>query len=132
MAKVILEQMLKERGLESQIFVDSAAAGMPTHPTATKNAQEAIRELYRNNLLVNHKSKSINQTKINDYGLILAMEEQHKHGLPKDKTYTLKEYAGLKGKIRDPYNKTIEIYRECRDEIHNCLRRVIEKIVEDC
>jgi len=132
MAKVILEQMLRKRGLESEIIVDSAAKGGPTLPTATDEAREAIRQLYGKDLLANHKSKSINEISLDGFQLILTMEERHKQGLPKDKTYTLKEYAGLKGDISDPFGQSLEEYIKCRDEIKNCLQQAIEIFIEDC
>jgi protein-tyrosine phosphatase len=61
------------------------------------------------------------------------MEEHHKHGLPKDRTYTLKEYAELEENINipDPYGKSLEEYRKCRNEIKRCLEQVIERIIRD-
>ena len=131
MAKVILEQMLKEQGLENEILVDSAAKGSSTHSTATENAREAIKQLYGKDLLANHRSKSINNVNLSGFQLILTMEKGHKNSLPKDKTYTLKEYAGLSGNISDPYNKSLQVYRERRDEVKNCLQRALEKIIHD-
>jgi len=132
MAKVILEQMLRERGLEGEITVDSAAKGITTRPGATYEARKVIRQLYQEDLLVNHKSKSINEMSLDDFHLILTMKERYKNGLPKDKTYTLSEYVGLKGDISDPYGQGLEVYRKCRDEIQNYLQQAIERIIEDC
>jgi len=131
-AKIILERMLRERGLENKISVDSAAKCTPTHPTATQKAKQVIKELYGKDLLASHKSKSLNQMNLDDFHLILTMKRTHKHDLPTDKTFTLKEYAGIEGNILDPYGKSLEVYRNCRDEIKDCLRRAIGKIISDC
>ena len=131
MAKVILEQLLRERGLGSEIAVDSAAKGRPTHSTATDKAKQAIRELYGKDLLTSHKSKSVNEVNLHEFDLILTMMGSHKRGLPAEKTYTLKEYSGLKGHVCDPYGQNVEAYRECRDEIKGCLEQAIDRIIND-
>ena len=131
MAKIILEQMLRERGLENEITVDSAANGIPSNSTATNEARQVIKELYGKDLLANHRSKPKSEINPGDFYLILTMKENYKHGLPVHKTYTLKEYAGLKSYIHDPYNRGIERYRECRDEIKDCLQRAINRIIGD-
>ncbi|MEM3713869.1 MAG: low molecular weight protein arginine phosphatase [Nitrososphaeria archaeon] len=128
MAKVIFEQIVKQRGLEYKFFVDSAAKGFPSGSSANLKAREAIIQLYGRDLLADHKPKSIRELNLNDFDLILTMEEDQKMGLPSGKTYTLKEYAGLEGNISDPYGKSIEDYIKCRDEIKDCLERIIEKI----
>lgn len=64
---------------------------------------------------------------MDDFHLILVMQNHHRKGLPKEKTYTLKEYAGLEGDIPDPYGNGLEVYQYCRDEIRHCLNRIIEK-----
>jgi protein-tyrosine-phosphatase len=134
MAKAILEQMLKERGLERKILVDSAAKGIPTHPTASNNARQAIKELYGKDLLANHKPKPINNLNLNNCNLILTMQKHHKNDLPPNKTYTLKEYAGHKQDIdiQDPYGENLQEYRKCRDQIKKCLQLAIKRIIEDC
>lgn len=58
------------------------------------------------------------------------MEDDQNMGLPSGKTCALKEYAGLEGNISDPYGKPLEDYIKCRDEIKDCLERVIGKISE--
>ena len=128
MAKVIFEQTLKQRGLENEILADSAAKDYPTDSSASKNARKAIEALYGADLLARHKPKSIGSLDLNDFELILTMNQRLTRDLPPEKTYTLKEYAGLKGEIVDPYGESLERYVECRDEIKECLNRIIERI----
>jgi len=60
------------------------------------------------------------------------MQERHKQLLPQHNTYTLKEYAGIKGDINDPRSPDLEAYRKYRDEIEHCLEIGIERIINDC
>jgi protein-tyrosine-phosphatase len=57
------------------------------------------------------------------------MEAGHKVGLPPNKTYTLKEFAGLAGDIEDPYHKPLAEYLRCAKEITQCLGLTVDKIV---
>jgi protein-tyrosine-phosphatase len=129
MAKVILEQILIKKGLQDKIFVDSAARYHPTAPTATVQARETIRQIYGSDLLAGHKSKSVKDIDLAQYDLILTMEAGHKVGLPPNKTYTLKEFAGLAGDIEDPYHKPLTEYLKCAKEITQCLELIVDGIV---
>lgn len=131
MAKVIFEQIIRQRGLESEIFVDSAAKGCPSGSSAHPKAREAIIRLYGKDLLSNHTPKSMFSLNIDDFDLILTMEDNLKQGLPPKKTYTLTEYAGLKGEIDDPWGKPLEDYIQCRDKIKQCLEKIIERILKN-
>ena len=127
MAKAILEQILSSKGLSDSVFVDSAALGKTSLPTAHENARRVIKELYRKDLLANHKPKSVEKVCLDDFDLILTMQERQKTMFPKNRTFTLKEYAGSKGDIADPWGPDLKIYRKCRDEIKRYLERVIER-----
>ena len=129
MAKAILEQILIKRGLQDKIFVDSAARYHPTAPTATVQARETIRQIYGCDLLAGHKSKSVKDIDLAQYHLILTMEAKHKVGLAPNKTYTLKEFAGLAGDIEDPYHKPLTEYLRCAKEITQCLELIVDRIV---
>jgi len=132
MAKVILEQILVARGLSDQFSVDSAAINDPSLAVAAEEAREVIKEMFSQDLLVSHKSKSINQIDIADYDLILTMRERHKQVLPANRTFTLREYAGFRGDIADPWGSNLDKYRKCRDEIRHYLEIGIERIIDDC
>lgn len=103
-----------------------------TSSGATHKAREAIEQLYGKDLLLDHKSKSIADVKLSDFSLILVMEKSYRNGLPEDRTYTLKEYAGLEGNVSDPFDKDIRVYKKCRDEFKKCLERAMNKIINDC
>jgi protein-tyrosine phosphatase len=44
--------------------------------------------------------------------------------------YTLKEFAGASGDIRDPYGADENRYRACRDEIRQCLERSLPRLLD--
>jgi protein-tyrosine-phosphatase len=130
MAKAIFEQILRQRGPDGEIFVDSAGiAVQPGDDSANKKARKAIELLYGADLLAHHKPKSINSVALSDFDLFLTMKEGHKLGLPEKKTYTLKEYAGLSGNVTDPIGGDLDTYIRCRDEIKDCLDRIVEKML---
>ena len=74
-------------------------------------------------MLANGKPKSVEKVCPDDFDLVLAMRERQKTTLPKNRTFTLKEFAGSKGDIGDPLGPDLEIYRRCRDEIKRCLEK---------
>jgi protein-tyrosine-phosphatase len=129
MAKVILEHILAKRGYADRIVVDSAALCNPTLRNAEPRAVEAIKSLFGKDLLASHRSKSITTQLINESDLILAMERWQTEGLPKDKTFCLREFAGLVGEISDPYGKDLSAYIKCAQDIKECIEKSIEKII---
>ncbi len=76
-----------------------------------------------------HKAKQLTVGEAEDCDLIITMTESHKNTIvsayPKfsDKTFTLSEYAGEEGDVRDPYGMDEVAYRECAKQI----RRLILK-----
>lgn len=70
---------------------------------------------------------------INNADLILTLTEKHKIELMKfvnlnnKEIFTLKEFAGLSGDIKDPSMKEIEGFRVARDEILDSLLKGLNK-----
>lgn len=128
MAKVILEQKLKERGQLDRFAIDSAAFGPPTDDVVSENARAAIKKIYGQDLLVSHKSKKGTPDLKEQADLILAMTGLIKNGLPKGKSWTLKEYAGGSGDISDPFGKNLEGYLEYAYEISGLMDIIVEKL----
>lgn len=136
MAKTIFEQILKQRKMDAGILADSAGTLRTRGDPASRKARKVIQQLYHENLLANHKSKWIGSLDLSEFDLILTMTEEHKRDLPHDirsKAHTLKEYAGLEGKIVDPMmldenseDDNFEVYIRCRDDIKYCLEIIVE------
>jgi protein-tyrosine-phosphatase len=128
MAKVILEQKLKALGQVDKFQVDSAAYDGPSHQWASTNARRAIRILYGDDLLASHTAKRLTPEMIEQANLILVMEARMKSGLPPEKTYTVKEYAGRSGDIADPFGDSLEGYLDCAREISGDLENILPKL----
>ncbi|MBT9141074.1 MAG: Protein-arginine-phosphatase [Dehalococcoidia bacterium] len=105
MAKVILEQMLKSKGLEKLFKVDSAAYRGSDGTSAHPNARATIKELYGADLLADHIPKKLTDKMAEGAHLIIVMEEYMKSRLPAQKVVVLG--------VSDPFGPNIEKYREC-------------------
>ena len=128
MAKVILEQKLKAQGQLDRFQVDSAAYDGPTYQGASANAREAVKRLFGDDLLVSHKAKKMTADLVEHADVTLVMTNRMKKGLPQEKTYTLKEYAGGSGDVADPFGGSLDTYLECAHEISSALEDVLPKL----
>lgn len=133
MAHGLLEEMKEGKNIE----VYSCGVYAQNGDKSTYNAIEVMKEY--NVDLNKHKATNIRNSKIKDMDLILCMTKSHKNIVIqmypelKDKTYTLKEYTEYKTEegsdIKDPWGYDIEIYRFCATQIYECIKILLEKIV---
>jgi protein-tyrosine-phosphatase len=128
MAKVILEQKLKASGKLDEFEVDSAAYDGPTFAGASDKARAAIKQLFGEDLLASHKAKKLTHELAEKADLILVMGARMEKGLPAGKTWTLKEYAGGSGDVKDPFGGSLEVYLECASEISTALDGAVAKL----
>ena len=128
MAKVILADKLKKASKLEAFMIDSAAYDYPTYQGASTNAREAIKHLFGEDLLVSHTAKKLTPDLVEGADLILVMGAGMKKGLPQEKTWTLKEYAGGTGDIVDPFDGNIDTYVTCAKEISSLLEKVLPKL----
>lgn len=128
MAKALLQHKLSALGRENEFLVDSAAGGHPTYDSASVGAREAIKRLTGADLLADHKAKPSDATLINRANIVLTMSESLKTGLPVDKTWTLKEFAGERGDISDPFGGDLDTYLATAIEISSLLDKIIPKL----
>ena len=128
MAKVILADKLKKASKLEAFMIDSAAYDYPTYQGASTNAREAIKQLFGEDLLVSHTAKKLTPDLVEGADLILVMVAGMKKGLPQEKTWTLKEYAGGTGDVVDPFNGNIDTYVTCAKEISSLLEKVLPKL----
>jgi protein-tyrosine-phosphatase len=128
LAKVILEQKLRARERLDSFQIDSAACDDPTHQWASTNARRAVRMLFGDDLLASHEAKRLTPDLVEQANLVLVMEARMKTGLPTEKTYTLKEYAGRPGDVADPFGDSLEGYLDCAREISSALEDILPKL----
>jgi protein-tyrosine phosphatase len=140
MAHVLLERMLRERQAEGQLRVRSG--GVAPHARdgmiASLDARLVLRELG-----IHLAEDAFHSTDLRRHpelvaqaDLVLTMTEAQKalvaalgmmDGRP---IFTLREFAGERGDIEDPYGGDDHGYRHARDVIRRCLERSFERILD--
>lgn len=125
MNKIAIEENLDVRIESAGIF---AKAGEPA-------TNEAIIVMKKYDIdLLSHHAQEINSELIEKSDVILTMTEGQKMlfgDMAKDKTYTLCEYAGVKGDIEDPFGGDVLEYEETAQAIYFALEAICERIKND-
>jgi len=105
-----------------------AVAGMP----ATQTAITAMNARGLN--LENHRSRSITESLLDQFKLILCMEFDHKISLQRNfpfcrqRIFLLSEMVNKDTEIQDPVGLPLEIYQKTADEMLDILQKGFEKI----
>lgn len=130
MAEGILRSLADEKGLE--INVKSAGIAAFDGESAAENAIKAMEEIGID--IKNHKSRILHRELVRNSNLILTMSRSHKDMIlraypeSEKKVFTLKEYAYKEeGDIIDPFGGSLKTYQDTRDEIANCIEKIINK-----
>ena len=139
MAQALLEKMLAERGLDEHIRVRSGGIGPHARDgmIASLDARLVLRDEG-----IHLTEDTIVSTDLTAHGellaaadLILTMTEEQKR-LVRDRVdgggpavYTLGEFAGDDGDIRDPVGQDEARYRATRDEIKRRLEGSLERLL---
>jgi len=131
MAKVIMERKLIAAKKNDKLAIDSGAYTVPTSNKATNEARETIKIKYGRDLLAVHKPKRITQALVGHADIILVMEGWMKAGLPPNKTFTLKEFAGSPGDISDPFRQGLDVYLDVAVQIFEAIDKILPKL-QDC
>jgi protein-tyrosine-phosphatase len=136
MAEALFKKILKERGRERDIMVEScgiaAVEGMPASPNAVKVMKEEGIDIS------SHRARLLSE-EILKADLILTMTKNHKdyilNKLPetKGRVFVLEEFAsGQRGDenvdISDPYGGDEQTYRRVADEIKEKLKNVLARL----
>ncbi|CUH91721.1 low molecular weight protein arginine phosphatase [Herbinix luporum] len=128
------EAIFKNLDQESDIKVSSRGIvvlfGEPINPKAEIVLKKHDLEL------VNHISKRLKDTDIDENTLVLTMTEAHKRkilqGYPHAKdVYTIKEYAGEDGDVIDPYGGSLVEYEDCYFELARLVKKTVYKLNEE-
>jgi len=139
MAQALLEKMLVDRGLERRIHVRSGGIGAHARDgmIPSLDARLVLREEG-----IRLEEDTILSTDLNAHGelltgadLILTMTEDQKRVVRErlngagSAVYTLGEFAGDDGDIRDPAGQDEARYRATRDEIKRRLEGALERLL---
>jgi protein-tyrosine-phosphatase len=136
MAEALFKKILKERGRERDIMVEScgiaAVEGMPASPNAVKVMKEEGIDIS------SHRARLLSE-EILKADLILTMTKNHKDYIlnkfpeTKGRVFVLEEFAsGQRGDenvdISDPYGGDEQTYRRVADEIKEKLKNVLARL----
>jgi protein-tyrosine-phosphatase len=139
MAQVLLEKMLAERGVADAVRVRSGGVGGNARDgmIPSLDARIVLREAG-----IDLAEDSITSTDLRRHrdlvtgaDLILTMTAEQKAmlaglaGTVRRPVFTLAEFAGGEGDIRDPMGHDEDRYRATRDEIRGCLERSMDRLL---
>lgn len=132
MAKAVTDFLLKDR--RPRIAVIAAGILKGHQKGASPAARSVVQERLGYDALKSHRSKVLSPLFIRRAKLILTMTKENKsqilraHPDASEKVYTLKEFLGQKGEIKNPYvqNDLLSAaatarYRVCYDELFELL-----------
>ncbi len=114
--------------------VESAGTWAMEGIPASINSQQAINDFDID--LSNHLSRPVDNILLDEFDLILVMEQGHKEALkveyPKvsERVYLLYEMIGFKRDVHDPYGGRLVDYTETADEINQIITEGMAKIKE--
>jgi protein-tyrosine-phosphatase len=139
MAKAIVTQLLETKKPRPRIDIRAAGLGPISGTEASYAARYAIREMYGNDLLKDHRPELLSSDLATKADLILAMDKSllltPGKTLPPNKAFLLKEFLGLQGDVVDPWpdgkdTATLERYRACAEELRTILTAHIDRILK--
>src|SRR4030043_1216879 len=139
MAKAITTKLLEKYNLKHPLNIIAAGRGLLSKTEASFAARYAIKEIYHEDLLADHKPILATPRLAKKADLILVMDSSLLKGFPPGKTSLFKEFFGLQGDLEDPHRienpdgkdkATLDRYKECADEIKTILEKNIEHLIK--
>lgn len=139
MAHVLLEKMLAERDALPRVQVRSGGIANNARDgmIPSLDARIVLREegIHLAEDAMTSTDLRRHRELIAEAHLILTMTAQQKEMLADYEEargrpiFTLKEFVGEAGDIRDPFDQGEERYRICRDEIKRCLTKGVDRLL---
>lgn len=132
MAMALFKSKVDNDGLNWRI--ESAGTWAMDGNAASTNSQHVLFEFGID--LSHHTSRSVEHILLDEFDLILVMEQGHKEALKvefssiSDRVFLLYEMIGIKKDVHDPYGGRLVDYVETADEINQILSAGIAKIIE--
>lgn len=132
MAQVLLQNMLAEHGGRFQVLSAGTAAD-----NGDAAAPSAIEVMHRAGLhLHEHRSTRLSYRLVEQADVLLTMTDAHKQYIvqyypeAKFKTFTLKQYAGGAGDVRDPFGADVAAYEDTASELQHLLKIVADNLLQ--
>lgn len=141
MAEYIMKRELENRGLHNDVLVRSAGIAPFARDGSLVSFDTRI-TLREDGIDISDEAKSMALRRhpefLDEADLILAMTEKQATELRANflrdserQIYTLREFAGEKGDIEDPWLEGIEVWVACREEIKRLLPQVIGRMIDE-
>ena len=129
MAETIYKSLAEDEGLPS---ISRGLVVLFSEPVNEK--AEAVLENHGLTCVV-ETSKELSKEDITDKSLILTMtDKQKKQAQEKleltENVFTIKEFNGEEGEVKDPYGGTLVDYEECFTELLRLIKKTIYKLDE--
>ncbi len=136
MAEGFLKDFFNKNGLNVKVHSGGIASNARDGMLISLDAKMAMKEV---GIKLSDTALSIDlkRDKYNHYiknaDLILTLTEKHKNEMKKfveenhKEIYTLKEFAGEQGDIKDPSMKGLEGFRIARDKIRECIVKGLQR-----
>ena len=129
MAETIYKSLAEDEGLPS---ISRGLVVLFSEPVNEK--AEAVLENHGLTCVV-EASKELSKEDITDKSLILTMtDKQKKQAQEKleltENVFTIKEFNGEEGEVKDPYGGTLVDYEECYNELLRLIKKTIYKLDE--
>ena len=128
MAKVVANEVFKDRKPPYKLRFESMAAELREGTESSQQAKDAVRAHFKKkgvqnaDLLADHRVMHKCQGIIDDADLILVMEEQFLSSFPLNKTHLITQFFGAPGEIDDPWpSKDLRKYLECLNQLSSLL-----------
>lgn len=130
MAEMLFRHIMKDKPL----LVRVRSAGMAAVDGAAV-APQVLSVLREKRVHNDHRAQRLNQESLDWADLILTMTEAHKNHVLQmvdhENVFTLREYVGDRGDIRDPFGGDVREYEKCAEELESLLFVLSEKIGKD-
>ncbi len=125
MAMALLQHRLATGGLSGDVEVDSAGFydWGPFPREAHPFARRAVEHLCGSDLLADHIAKRWSSAMVEDAAFVVVAEEWMRGDFPGGKTVTMRELAGEKGDVPDPYGGDLPAFVDCAREIDRLIAK---------
>lgn len=141
MAKAITLKLLENENLNYKLEIKSAGIIEPSSPFVSYAARHAIKEIFNEDILANHKTNTLTSELVEQADLILVMTSEllqqlnKKFNVKAGTAFVFKEFFGLKGDIVDPFPdgkdaQTLKKYMKCATELKKIIEERLKTLID--